>query len=545
MHVPLTPLDFKRRAVQLFGTKTGVVDGVRRFTYREFGERVDALACALLARGAQPGDRVACLAFNSAALLEAYFGVLEAACILLPVNIRLKPLEMAYILNDAGVSQVLIDAEFAPAWKETEPELVQRPGVVWIGSDSDAPPVLASAGASSGRPRPLREDADYEDILRASAGQKPPPLEIDENAVAELFYTSGTTGRPKGVMLTHRNLYLHALSILACLHADDSEIHLHTIPLFHVNGWGTPQALTGVGGTHVMLRRFDPSEVLRLIERERVTRFFAVPTMLTMLLNEPSIKSRDLSSLRLINTGGAATPPDMIRRAEEAFGCKVFGGYGLSETSPVVSLAQLKHHLLDEPVEKRRQLKATAGLPVLGVYVAIVDEQNTELPWDGEGRGELVVRSNIVTAGYWGDEDLTRQSMRGGWFHTGDIATIDREGYVSIVDRKKDIIISGGENISSVEIEKALYEHPSVLESAVIGIPDEQWGEVPRALVVLKPESSATEDELLDFCRGKLAAFKVPKCVEFLPELPKGGTGKILKTVLREPYWSDQPKRVH
>ncbi len=528
MHVPLTPLDFKRRAVQLFGNKIGVIDGDRRFTYREFGERTDALASALLQRGARRGDRIACMAFNSTALLEAYFGVLAAGCVLLPVNIRLKPAEMAYILDDAAVSQVLIDSEFAGAWRQIEPALSQKPELVWIGAV----------------PEDRHEDA-YEDTLRASAGKQPPALEIDENAVAELFYTSGTTGRPKGVMLTHRNLYLHALSTLACLHADDSDVHLHTIPLFHVNGWGTPQALTAVGGTHVLLRRFDPPEVLRLIEEERITRFFAVPTMLTLLLNEPSIKSRNLSSLRLIHTGGSTTPPDMARRAEEAFGCRVFGGYGLSETSPVITLAQAKQHLGAEPDDQRWRRQSSAGMPILGVDLAIVDEDGRELPWDGGSEGEVVVRSNLVMAGYWGDEESTQQAMRGGWFHTGDIATIDSEGYALIVDRKKDIIISGGENVSSVEIEKALYEHPAVLESAVIAVPDEQWGEVPKALVVLRPQTRATEAEILEFCSERLASFKVPKSVEFIEELPKGGTGKILKSQLREPYWKGKEARVH
>jgi fatty-acyl-CoA synthase len=527
MHVPLSPLDFKRRAVQLFGNKIGVIEGGRRFTYRQFGERADALACALQARGARPGDRIACMAFNSMALLEAYFGVLAAGCVLLPVNIRLRPAEMAYILNDAAVSQVLIDVEFATAWREIEPALNQKPELVWIGTVPED-----------------RQEDEYEDMLETSAGRQPPALEIDENAVAELFYTSGTTGRPKGVMLTHRNLYLHALSTLACLHADDGDIHLHTIPLFHVNGWGTPQALTAVGGTHVLLRRFDPPEVLRLIEEERVTRFFAVPTMLTLILNEPSIKSRDLSSLRLINTGGSSTPPDMVRRAEEAFGCRVFGGYGLSETSPVITLAQTKHHLRAEPEDQRRRHQASAGVPIVGVDLAIIDEEGREQPWDGQSRGEIVVRSNLVMSGYWGDEEGTKQAMHGGWFHTGDIATVDPEGYAVIVDRKKDIIISGGENISSVEIEKALYEHPAVLESAVIGVPDDQWGEVPRALVVLRPKNNATEAEILEFCRTRLASFKVPKSVEFFEELPKGGTGKILKSLLREPYWKGRDKRV-
>ena len=516
MHVPLTPLEFKRRAVSLFGRKVGVVDGARRFTYAAFGERTHRLANALLAAGLRKGDRVATLAFNGHPLLEAYYGVLEAGCVLLPVNVRLSTSDMAYVIEHAGVRLLLADAELADCVTAIEASIPGKLQVVWLGV------------APEGRTEP-----DYEAWLDAASASPPPPVEIDENEVAELFYTSGTTGRPRGVMLTHRNLYLHAMSMLVTFQAGERDVQLHTIPLFHVNGWGTPQSLTAVGATHVMLRKFDPAEVLRLVEAERVTRFFAVPTMLAMVLEHPDVKRRDLSSLQLINTGGAATPPDMVRRAERILGCKVIGGYGLTETSPIISFAAEKSTLDGDPEDVRIRRKATTGLPVIGAELTIVDDDGRELPWDGESVGEIVVRGNMVTAGYYGDEASTREAIRNGRLHTGDLATIDPEGYVLIVDRKKDIIISGGENISSLEIEKVLYEHPSVLECAVVAAAHERWGEVPRAVIVLREGCAADESGVVAFCRERLAGFKVPKVVEFVSALPKGGTGKILKREIR------------
>jgi fatty-acyl-CoA synthase len=346
-------------------------------------------------------------------------------------------------------------------------------------------------------------------------------------------------------MLTHRNLYLHAVNLLATLPASDRDVQLHTIPLFHVNGWGVPQLLTAVGGTHVMMRRFDPGAALRLIQEERVTRFYVVPTMMTMLLNHPQIGEYDLSSMRFIKIGGAPAPPDMIRRAEQVFGGTVIAGYGLSETSPVITLAIPKKSLQDEGDETRYRRQASTGLPLVGVELEIMDDAGNLLPWDGHQEGEIVVRSNVVMDGYWNDPAGTAAALHDGWFHTGDVATIDPEGYVLIVDRKKDIIISGGENISSVEIEKVLYDHPAVLESAVIAVPDEQWGEVPFAIVALRSGETATPQELASFCRERLATFKVPKSFQFVHELPKGGTGKILKARLREQHWQSEAKRVH
>jgi fatty-acyl-CoA synthase len=528
MFVPLTPLSFKQRAVRLYGTNVCSVDGERRVTYAEFDLRTRRLASALRAAGLRPGDRVAYLAYNSLELLEGYYGVLEAGGVLLPLNIRLTTNELAYIFDDAGVSFVLVDPDFAAIHAGIERLVARRPTVIWLGEPPDG-----------------RNGRAYEEWLESAEPIEVNSAGIDENSVAELFYTSGTTARPKGVMLTHRNLYLHALNVLVAVPADDRDVQLHTIPLFHVNGWGVPQLLTAVGGTHVMMRKFDPTSALELIERERVTRFYVVPTMMTLLLNHPGIADYDLSSMRFIKIGGAPAPPDMIRRAEEVFGGTVMAGYGLSETSPVITLAVRKNSLMGEDDEIRYRRQASTGLPLVGVDLEIVDDAGDPLPWDGRHEGEIVVRSNVVMDGYWNDPESTAVAMRDGWFHTGDVATVDSEGYVLIVDRKKDIIISGGENISSVEIEKVLYQHPAVLESAVIAVPDEQWGEVPLAIVALRSGQTATAEVLTSFCRERLATFKVPKSFQFVDELPKGGTGKILKARLREPHWQQEAKRVH
>jgi fatty-acyl-CoA synthase len=388
------------------------------------------------------------------------------------------------------------------------------------------------------------EAHQYETLL-AQASPERPVLDIDENSMAELFYTSGSTGRPKGVMLTHRGLYLHAMNILAELfHYGDDDVALHVVPLFHVNGWGTPHYLTAVGGRHVMMRKFQPQEVLRLIEHEGVTRLAGVPAMMNALLACPDVRQRDLSSLKGITMGGAPTPLSLLREVEAVFGCRVLCGYGLTETSPVVTSAQPKSHV-SETEEHRVQRQASGGRPLPGVELRVVTPHGHVVLPDNSSVGEVAIRSNVVMAGYFRDPEGTAAAIRDGWFYTGDLATVNAEGYITIVDRLKDIIISGGENISSVEVENVLSAHPSVFECAVIAIPDDHWGEVPLALVSLRPGQTAVPEELEAHCRERLASFKVPKRWEFREELPKGGTGKILKRQLREPYWPNEPRRVN
>jgi fatty-acyl-CoA synthase len=346
-------------------------------------------------------------------------------------------------------------------------------------------------------------------------------------------------------MLTHRTLYLHAMSVGGLYLDPETMVDLHTIPLFHANGWGHPQASTMHGTKQVMVRRFEPTFVFKQIERHRATDMKLVPTMANALLNAPDLKNYDFSSLRQIMIGGAASSPELIARMEAAFGCPVFGGYGLTETAPVLTSARIKSTVLDEPAEKRIRRQAMAGWAIPGVEVRVVDAEMRDVPQDSTAIGEVVARGDHIMEGYFKDPAGTAAVMTGGWFHTGDMAVWDEEGYIHIVDRKKEIIISGGENISSIEVEKAIFAHPAVFECAVVAAPDERWGEIPVAVVVRKQGAELTCEELLEFLQPRLGKFRLPRMIEFSEEpLPKTGTGKIRKMVLKEKYWAGKEKRV-
>jgi fatty-acyl-CoA synthase len=388
-------------------------------------------------------------------------------------------------------------------------------------------------------------DVTYEASLSHGKIERPEISSFDESEIAELFYTSGSTGNPKGVMLSHRTLYMHAISTGNSLREDETSVYLHTIPLFHANGWGKPQSATMVGSKQVMVRRFDPSGVLALIERERATCMMLVPVMANALLNCPDLGKFDTSSMQEIMIGGAASSPDLIRRLEAAFPCRVYAGYGLTETSPVATSAYFKRLREYATDDRRYEGIAMAGFPVVGTEIRVVDAKGVAVPQDMQTVGEVVVRGDNVMDGYYRDPDATAEAIQNGWLHTGDMAIWDEESCIQIVDRKKDIIISGGENISSIEIEKAIFAHPKVFECAVVAAPDEKWGEIPVAIVVLKPDETLTVQELAAHLDGRLARFKLPRQVEFVTgPLPKTGTGKILKRELREAYWVGKEKRV-
>ncbi|MBS1856734.1 MAG: long-chain-fatty-acid--CoA ligase [Acidobacteria bacterium] len=520
MHVPLTPIRALYRAVDLYGRKVGVVCGERRLPYAEFGERCERLAFGLLSEGVAPGDRVAFLSFNTHQLLEGYFGVPLIRAIVMPLNVRLTAAELTAILRHAEPKVVIYESDFAPA-------------------------VEALRAACPGVSRWIEAGAPYEELLARGRIQRPDFFTFDESETAELFYTSGSTGTPKGVTLSHRTLYLHMLGISATFYNDESMVELHTIPLFHANGWGRPQCATFHGLKQVMVRRFDPAGVLRIIEQERATSMSLVPTMANALLNCPELGRYDCSSLRQIHLGGAASSPELIGRLEKAFGCLALAGYGLTETSPVATSARDKSTVAFAGEEDRLRHRAATGWPLPGVEVRVVDLAMHDVPRDRAAIGEIVIRGDLVMDGYYKEPKATAAVMTNGWLHTGDMAVWDEDGYVQIVDRKKDIIISGGENISSLEVERAIGAHPAVFECAVVSAPDPEWGEVPAAFIALKPGEHLDEAAMREFLTPRIARFKMPRRFHFSETpLPKTGTGKILKRELREELWRGKEARV-
>lgn len=532
MKIPLTPIRFLRYAREQFPNKIGVVCGDQRFTYAQFAERAVRLAGALITAGVKPGDRIAFLSTNCHRLLEAYYGVLEAGCVLLPLNIRLAPAELAFVLNDAQARFLFTETTFLPLAE----------------SFRTAVPSIETTFLLDGQPQASwLASQNYDDLLAASPPFECNFMQIDEDSIAELFYTSGSSARPKGVMLTHRNIYLHALSVLAAGQTSPTtlgemsckSVLLHTIPLFHANGWGTAHTITVVGGTHIMIHHFNPADVFRLIERERVTTCAMVPTMVTALTHSPERPKYNLSSLQTIIIGGAASSPTLVKEAQEKLGCACISGYGLTETCPTLAKSPMKSGLSWEG-EQCYAGQAMTGFAIPGVELRVLGPDGKEVPHNGIAIGEIVARGDNVMEGYWRQPEATAAAIKDGWFHTGDVAIVDPYNYVRIVDRKKEIIVSGGENISSLEVESVLHAHPAVYEAVVIPVPDAKWGELPKALVVVKPGAKVTEDELLEFCRDRLSHYKCPRSVEFLESLPKTGTGKVLKRELRQKYWAAQ-----
>jgi fatty-acyl-CoA synthase len=520
VNIPLTPIRMLRYARDQFPSRTAVVCGNDRFTYGELATRVSRLAGALRKMGVEKGDRVVFLSFNCHRFLEAYYAVPEVGAVFVPVNTRLVPSELAYILNDSGASVIFFEEAFFDT----------------VGAFQADVPSLKSIIQLDGVPR--RSDwlspQNYEQWLQGATPYHADIASVDEDSVAEMFYTSGTTARPKGVMLTHRNVYLHALNYCLTLNPTKLTVHLHTIPLFHVNGWGTVH-YSYIGAVHVMIPRFRPAEVFRLIEQERVTSINLVPTMASALINAPERTDFDLNSLERIRVGGAPPPATMIREVEQKLGGQCFCAYGLTEASPSLTMATIKHDM-GWNEQKQLEKQSMTGFAIPGAEVRVVDAEGNDVPRDGSTVGQIIARSDGVMAGYWNQPEATAKAVHEGWLYTGDMALVDKDGYLLIVDRMADFIISGGENISSLELENTLLTHPSVAEAAVIPVPDEKWGEVPKALIVLKPDVAATEEEMIDYCRFRLARFKVPRSVEFLPDLPKTSTGKVLKKDLRAKY---------
>jgi fatty-acyl-CoA synthase len=516
METPLTPLDFLRRARKLYGDDEAVVDGRARLTYEQFGNRIDRWSAALTTLGVEPGDRVAYIAPNTHANLEGYYAVPQIGATIVPCNYRLTADDFAYMIEHSGSKIVCAHPDQMDAVDQIRGRL---PASIHY--------VALEGGARDGW-------LDY-DALLARATSPPPRPAIDELSVLSINYTSGTTSRPKGVMITHRNAYMNAIGTLVHLPMRARDRYLWTLPMFHANGWTFTWIVTAVGGTHVCLPKVDPVRVYELIRSERINMLCAAPTVLISLAHaDPALRANAPRGVRVV-TAGAPPAAATIRLVEEELGWHVTQVYGLTETAPLITVCEPRPEHDDLDAGGRARVKARQGVELItSGELRVVTPEGGDVPRDGSTLGEIVARGNVIMAGYYRDPAATAAAIRDGWFHTGDAAVMHSDGYVEIRDRIKDVIISGGENISSVEVEATLLGHPAVMEVGVVGLPHEKWGEAPYAFVVLKPGQSATSDELRAYCRSKLAHFKVPHDFTFVPELPRTATGKIQKFVLRK-----------
>jgi fatty-acyl-CoA synthase len=523
----LTPLAFLERAAAVHPRKLAVIDGERRFTYAEFAGRCRGLADALRRRGVGLGDTVSVMAPNGASLLEAHFGVAMAGAVLNALNYRLDARTIGFILGHAESKVLITDREFSPTIRGAF--AINRPPLV---IDIDDP--RAERGERLG-------ETDYESFIASGDPAAPPLLPQDEWQAIALNYTSGTTGNPKGVVYHHRGAFLNALGNVISFGLGPGTVYLWTLPMFHCNGWTYPWAVTAVAGTHVCLRRVEPAQIFPAIEQHRVTHMCGAPVVLTMLIHAPDAVKRRFAHTVEIATGGAA-PPSAVIAGMERMGFRVTHLYGLTESYGPATLCEWQEGWDGLQLEARAQKMARQGVPcaTLGA-LRIADRASlADVPEDGATVGEVLLRSNTVMKGYLKNPAATAEAFAGGWFHTGDLGVMHGDGYMELKDRAKDIIISGGENISSLEVEEVLYRHAAVMEAAVVARPDPHWGETPCAFVTLKPGASATEAEIIAFCRGQLAHFKAPKRVVF-GDLPKTSTGKIQKYVLRDKARNDAP----
>ena len=517
MEIPLTPLEFARRTRRLHGSRQAVVDGEMRLSYEEFLDRCDRWSSVLQKDlGVAQGERVATIAPNTHAQLESFYAVPQLGAVLVPINYRLTPQDFVYIINHSGAVVVCAGADYLDAIDAVRGELPQVRYFVAFDGGKD------------------REGwIDYEPAVAGATGRFAAP-EIGERDLLTINYTSGTTARPKGVMITHRNAAMNMIGTLLHLPVAVSERYLWTLPMFHANGWTYTWIVTAAAGTHICLPKVEPANVFRLIREESARLLCAAPTVLISLANAPAeVRGEVPSGIRVV-TAGAPPAAATIERLEGDFGWEVTQVYGLTETAPFITVcAPLPEHEKLTPAE-RAVVKARQGVELLtSGELRVAGEDGSPVPNDGETLGEITVRGNVVMDGYFNDPDATRRAMGDGWFHTGDAAVVHPDGYVEIRDRLKDVIISGGENISSVEVEGTLLRHPAVQEVAIVGLPHEKWGETPHAFVVLREGASATEQEIIDFARAHLAHFKAPRGVTFVTELPKTATGKIQKYVLR------------
>jgi fatty-acyl-CoA synthase len=515
METPLTPLEFMRRARRLYPSREAVVDGTIRWTYDAFGERCDRWSSVLQALGVRQGDRVAYIAPNTHAQLTAFYAIPQLGAVLVPINYRLVPEEFCYLIEHSGATVVCADGDYLEAIDAIRTRL---------------PQVRHFVALDRGREGWL----DYEALVaQASPGFTRPA--IAEHDLLTINYTSGTTSRPKGVMITHRNAWVNSVGMLTHIRMTPADAYLWTLPMFHANGWTFTWTVTAVGAKHVCLRKVDAAAVFRLAAAESISWLCAAPTVLIALASAPAEVKGDAPRGVQVMTAGAPPAAVTIERLEQGLGWTVTQIYGLTETAPAISICEPRPEHLDLSSSERARIKARQGVELItSGELRVVDDAGREVPADGATVGEIVARGNVIMAGYYNDPEATERAMGDGWFHTGDAAVVHPDGYLEIRDRLKDVIISGGENISSVEVEATLLRHDAVQEAAVVGMPDEKWGEAPHAFLVLKPGASAAPEDLRLFCREHMAHFKVPHSFTTVGELPKTATGKIQKFVLRQ-----------
>ena len=501
--------------------KLAIICGEVRLSYAQFRARVESLAQGLESLGIMKGDKIAVIHENCHRFLEAYFAAACKGAILVPVNTRLSPEDFVYILKDSQAKALIIQPCF----------------IRWIVRKKQELPLLKVIILTEAQ---MEEECDmelqdYENLLKTSHSIKETSVQVEDTDIAQVYYTSGTTGRPKGVILTHRNNLVHAEGTIRELRLTGDDHWLHVSPMFHLADAWAVWSITQVGGTHVVIPRFEPKLVLETIQNHRITLSNFIPTMLNILVNLPGVKSHDFRSMRLILSGGAPIAEEVVRMVIDTFGCDYIQTYGLTETSPFLTMSILRDDMLSLPFEKRLRYMVTTGRAFHNVALKVVRDDGTEVRPDETEVGEIIAKGETVTPGYWGLSEETSRRIVDGWLHTRDLAVVNPEGYLTIVDRKDDMIITGGEKVYSIEVENVLYSHPQILEAAVIGVEDPVWGERVAAVVVKKDESLAKED-VVQFCRENLARFKVPKQVVFTNELPKTGSAKIYKYKLRRIY---------
>ncbi len=514
MEVPLTPLEFARRTRRLHGGREAVVDGDLRLTYEQFFDRCDRWSSALQGLGVRKGDRVAYIAPNTHAQLESFYAVPQTGAVLVPINYRLTPDDFVYIINHSGSTVVCAHSDYLEALDGVRDQM------------PDVRHFVALEGSRDGW-------LDYEQAVAGASPDYDRP-EIAESDLLTINYTSGTTARPKGVMITHRNAWVNVVGTLLHMPMRVGERYLWTLPMFHANGWTYTWNVTAAGAAHVCLRKVDPGLVFQLIREENITALCAAPTVLISLANaSPEVRGEVRPGVH-VTTAGAPPAAATIERLEGEFGWEVTHVYGLTETAPFITVCEILPEHQNLGTADLADVKSRQGVELISSgELRVVDDKGREVPPDGETLGEITVQGNVVMAGYYNDPEATEKAMGDGWFHSGDAAVVNPDGYVEIRDRIKDVIISGGENISTIEVEHALLRHPAVEEVAIVGLPDEKWGETPHAFVVLLDGEKAGEDEIIAFARDHLAHFKAPRGVTFVDQLPKTATGKIQKFVLR------------